>query len=1267
MKNIFDNLLIQALRRNDKVSVLDKRYVGKFYDLLNKGKITDDIIKDSIKEIKCIKEENIKLELRANNDILEAYVEGESKYAFSFLVFISQFFENYDYRKYCLYTSDKNSINEIFEYLLITLKEKNIKEKIIKTSDFSEILNILLNNVPVYNQDYYNRLINNFDQLVEIKWSDYKEKMFSIHEQELYDQHIEEITSMELPDDWDSELFYYEDAKGIFADNSSDGLILSLNNLGRVDIPYISQITGLDYKTVITDLSGSIFQNPDKWNECFYEGWETSDEYLSGRILDKLKVALAANDKYKGYFSNNVAALSKIKLHTANDEDIYITLGSPWVPIEVIEEFVKHAFLKNYNNSYNLSSITKNMIKHDEMSSIWEIDKKIISNKTYFNEYAYSTRTKSGLDILEMTLNKQIPVIYDTYKVNNKYERILNKDETILAKEKQKQLINDFKEWVSSNPNIKNKLIEIYNDKYCSNVIRKYDGSFLKFNNMNKDINLYDYQKNAIARIIFSPNTLLAHDVGSGKTFIMIASGMEKRRLGLSRKNIYVVPNNLVAQWEDAFKSLYPNSNILVISPNNFKPHIRLNVLNDIKNKDYDGIIIAYSCFEQIPISKRYHIYKLEEEIKVLRSKITLFTKNSQRNLNKLYQLQEEIIKLKEDSDDNNVYFEDLGINTLYLDEAHNYKNYPVLTQNKYVLGISNSTSKKCVEMYDKVKIVQSQNNGGGVVFATATPITNSLTDIFVMQKYLQEGELKLLNLQNFDDWVGMFTETKEEFEIDVDTNNYRIASRYSKFHNMQEFSLILSSITDFHQVDKEKDLPTLENYIDCSIKKTETLKKYLDEIYQRAKAIREKNKLVNNDNMLKITTDGRKAALDMRLIDENNPFDIESKVFKCAENIYKIYKEGEKQKTTQVVFCDYSTPKKEFNIYDELKRILISFGINKKEIAFIHEATTNDKRRTLFEKIQIGEIRVIIGSTFKLGIGVNIQNKLVALHHLDIPWRPSDMIQREGRILRTGNENEKVQIYRYITEGSFDAYSWQILETKQKMIRDILSGNMTIKMCDELNDTVLNYGEIKALALGNPLLKEQVELINELQKYKLLQNKLIKVRTELELELIKIPSVIKNKTKKIKNYKEDFEFYKNNKKQLDLLEQSKIKDLINKSIIESFDYSKPKNIMNYQGFDIIIPNNLLNPKKIIYLQRKELHKVEVGNLESRVLFKINDYLNKLDEIIIKELEELDIYKQKQKDIESELAKENDYVIRIKELNKKIKENNIKLGVSNNE
>ena len=1080
---------------------------------------------------------------------------------------------------------------------------------------------------------------------------------------------IEEITCMDLPMSWENVFNSDERTRGVHTDSIPDALVMSLTTLGEVNIEYISSITGEDYKTVIMTLKGSIYQNPDTWNECFYMGWETSDEYLSGNLIRKWKAAQAADAKYNGYFNDNLVAIEKVLPPAVATQDIYITLGSPWVPSDVIDDFIEYLF--GQPTRYDLNYIDPNLFSviHDEILGSWEIPYK----NRYFDfessYHEYGTSRVSPLVILERTLNMKNVVMYDeTTSLVNKSgkKKVINHAETALAMEKQQKMIKAFKEWVWLDPKRRERLEAIYEENFSCVKRRVFDGSFLTFPTMSPNVQLYPYQKDAVARMIFAPNTLLAHDVGSGKTYEMIAAGQEMRRMGLSKKNMYVVPNNIVVQWRSIFMEMYPDAHLLCVTPNTFTPKKREYVLERIRDEEFDGIIIAYSCFERIPLSKHFYVSKLHDRIKLIQEIMKAKSKVSSTLQKKLDKLNDDLNDLMSRMDDfyDVTYFDELGITRLFVDEAHNYKNIPFDTQTNNILGINSNGSKKCSDMLAKVHFVQQENGGKGVVFATGTPITNSVTDAYAMQLYLQSGELGLLDLQNFDAWIGMFAEKTTEFEIDVDTSSYRLATRFTKFHNLPELTSLLGYIADFHQVDSTSGIPDFDGHQDALISKSKEFKDFLKEISERADSIRAGNVARWEDNMLKLTTDGRKAALDMRLINSALGFTYQSKVARCAENVFDIYNQTNANRSTQIVFCDTSTPdNKKFNLYDELKSRLINLGMPPDLIAFVHDYESETARSELFKQMRNGDIRVLIGSTFKLGIGVNVQDKLIAMHHLDVPWRPADMTQREGRILRQGNTNPKVYIYRYITEGSFDAYSWQLLETKQRFISALLSGSLVGRDSTDIDDTVLDYAEVKAIAVGNPLVKERVEAANELSRYLLLQKKLIEDHMMISKELLELPGKINHQRDLIERCEADIAFCSewnagnpppetNKEKKEDAERRKIIRDKIAAALIDNTMEPSERVLMNYRGFDVVLPANMISNNPHVYLVREGRYHVEFGDSGTGNLIRIDNTIDTLSS-----------YLEKQSSLEAELAKDNDYSDQIETYRNKVKEIDDKLGV----
>ncbi len=1076
--------------------------------------------------------------------------------------------------------------------------------------------------------------------------------------------------------------------EGVLYGSISDALIHCICTRGEVDIEYISSITGADYQTVINTLKGSIYQNPDKWGEVYYKGWETAEEYLSGNLMRKWQAAMDADKKYNGCFRDNLRAIEKVLPPTVATKDIYITLGSPWVPSDIIDDFMEYLFgdpLRYYIYSWSLRDriMESFKTKHDELTGTWEIPEKRRYHHNVAVSRTYGTERMEALTILEKTLNMKTIAVKDEVssatsasgKQTKKY--VINQAETVAALEKQQKLIKAFQDWVWTDRKRKERLESIFENKFSCVKRRMFDGSFLEFPTMSSDILLYPYQKDAVARILFTPNTLLAHDVGAGKTYVMIAAGQELKRMGLSKKNMYVVPNNIVGQWAQIFRQMYPDASLLCVEPKSFKPEKRQKVLESIRDNDYDGIIIAYSCFEQIPLSKDYYREEIAEKRKQIEKVIAQKNKATSKLRNKRKELTAALEELTYADEENysGLCFDELEINRLFVDEAHNFKNVPIETKAGNVLGISAGGSKKCRDMLDKVHLIQKNNNGKGVVMATGTPITNSITDAFVMQLYLQSGELALLDLQNFDSWIGMFAEKRTDFEIDVDTSSYRLATRFSEFHNLPELTALLSMFADFHQVDETSEVPVHDGYCDCLVPKTLELSDYLKEISERADAVRSGMVDRKEDNMLKITTDGRKAALDIRLVGARGGYSASSKVARCAEKVTEIYYRTMAEKSTQLIFCDSSTPKAGFNIYDELRYLLELYHIPSEQIAYIHDAKTEKERTKLFSKVQSGEVRILIGSTLLLGLGVNVQNKLIALHHIDVPWRPADMTQREGRIIRQGNENEKVEIYRYITEGSFDAYSWQLLETKQRFISDLLSGSLTQRDGKDVDDTVLNYAEVKALAIGNPLVKERVEAQNELTKFLSLQRKTLEARLRMEKELSELPAKIAKVKEDIDRCSKDCEYYKKWKeanptdkdsylKELETENRRKFREDLNAALKDNEFKESDRLFANYKGFDILLPANMEKIKPFVWVKGNGKYYVEMADTQIGNIIRIDNFLESLLERLAKYQDSLTRLETRTKEIRAELDKNESYTDMIELYQKKVKYLDEKLGVN---
>lgn len=1109
--------------------------------------------------------------------------------------------------------------------------------------------------------------INNYDDLLNQNEKD--------DEVELKKDEMNDSFGMDMEMDFSNIFNNNLEVQDLDATTASDGLILSLTNLGCVDIEYISKITNKTMEDVISDLIGSIFQNPLTWDEIFYKGWETKEEYLSGNLRDKYKIAESANKKYVGLFESNMEAIKAITNDNASVtiDEIYFTIGSPWIPEEIIGKFISQLI------GWDEELID---IKHDPDSGTWSINLLDTFVKYSYLYDKYSTDRMSFTKIMEKTLNQAPIVLYEKKKGKffdlEKAPAIKNEEDTLLALEKQRLILKEFKDWVYSNEDIKNTLVNIYNEKYCQNYKRYFPGEILTFPNMSNKVVLFDYQKDAVARIIFSKNTLLAHDVGSGKTYEMVAAAQELKRMKISKKNLFVVPNSIIGQWKKIYLEMYPSAKLLIVDNRNFSPSKRQITLEKIKNEEYDSILMTYSAFEMIDMSPDYYRNKIEEDFAQKRNAsansktntkhVSTIANNTNAYLKKLDVIGQRI--------PGKIYFEDLEIDRLFVDESHNFKNVSLGTDIK-VLGINAVGSKKCNTMMDKVKYVQKTHDGGGVVFATATPITNSISDIYVIQKYLQEGELKLLNLSSFPAWLANFAEMQPGFEIDIDTSKFRMANRYSKFHNIPELASILSNIIDFHHVDKDKDLPDFNGYTDIVTNPDNYFKEFLKDISERADSVRNRNpRLLKEetednkkmyDNMLVITSDGRKAALDLRLVDKHAPYNYEYKVNVCAREVVKIYRKTDSFKGTQLIFCDVSTPKNSFNIYHEMKRTLMNMGIKDEEIQFIHDFVSNSSKEKLYKLVNEGKVRVLMGSTFKLGTGVNVQERLYAIHHIDVPWRPSDITQRDGRILRLGNTNKEVFIYRYILKNSFDAYSWQLLETKQNFIYKLLNNSVFIRDASDIDDTTLNYAEVKALAVGEPLLKERVEAYNELQNLKKLRFKSLENKEKMKVKMYSLESNIPSLRRELANSQMDLDYFKViNIDSVSSEEKKELREELFSNLISNMDNKEEQKIGEFLGFSIISPSYQPNGDEsmFVYLERVGKYYLKVGRSSLTLIRRIEDFLLNLDTYVQDIKSRLDTSIEYIEKAKEEIEKDDMYLEKIELAQKRLDDIDKKLGVT---
>lgn len=891
-------------------------------------------------------------------------------------------------------------------------------------------------------------------------------------------------------------------------DTASEALALSLAEKAKVDMPYMVELTRKSEEEILSDLTGVIFLNPEHdRNEDVAHKYLPADEYLSGNVREKLRTARAFAETDKGY-TVNVQSLEAVQPVDLTASEISVRLGAAWLPTEVVRDFTFELLRTPYYQRRNIK------VHYSTYTGEWNIDGKSLDRGNVRSENTFGTERINAYKIIEETLNLRDVRIFDyEYDDSGKKVAILNTKQTAIAQEKQEQIKQKFADWIWADPNRRERLTRLYNEKFNSIRPREYDGSHLNFVGINPEITLRPHQVNAIAHILYGGNTLLAHTVGAGKTFEMVAAAQESKRLGLCQKSLFVVPNHLTEQWAAEYLQLYPAANILVATKKDFETKNRKRFCSRIATGDYDAIIIGHSQFEKIPMSQERQKFILEQQKQEILDGIRELKRNNGDNFSvkqlerSRKSIQQRLEKLNDQSrKDDVITFEELGVDRIFVDEAHMFKNLAAFTKMRNVAGISQTEAQKSSDLYMKCRYLDELTGGRGVVFATGTPISNSMVELYTMQKYLQYNTLKENDLLHFDAWASTFGETVTAIELAPEGTGYRAKTRFAKFYNLPELMSMFKEIADIQTADMLK-LPVPEaEYHNVVLKPSEQQKEIVASLSERAEKVRNKQVDSNEDNMLVITNDGRKLALDQRLINPMLPDSDTGKVAVCAENVYNIWEGTAAQKSTQMVFVDLSTPHNDgqFNVYDDLKKKLLDKGIPESEIAYIHNAKTEAAKKELFGKVRSGEVRVLIGSTQKMGAGTNAQRKLIALHHVDCPWRPSDLQQREGRIIRQGNENPKVDIYTYVTENTFDSYLYQLVEGKQKFIGQIMTSKSPVRSAEDIDETALSYAEIKALCSGNPHIKEKMDLDIEVQKLKLLRSNHMSQRYALEDQLIR-------------------------------------------------------------------------------------------------------------------------------------------------------------------
>lgn len=919
------------------------------------------------------------------------------------------------------------------------------------------------------------------------------------------------LTSLEMLDEdgklkCKSDIFYKRTIKPYIpvthTETSVEALAVSLNERGKVDIEYMAELTGFEQENVIADLTDIIYPVPGK------DEYQTADEYLSGDVRTKLFIAksVAENDsKYKG----NVVALENVQPKDLSAAEVKIRLGATWVDTKYIKQFIDEVFQPGY--------ITfKINVTYSEYTSKWNITSKN-SDTSFLARNTYGTKDYNAYQLLELALNLKTPKVYDIKEIDGQEVKVFNSKKTTLARKKQEKIQDKFEEWIFADPQRRNELLRKYNDTYNSIRNRTYNGSHLTFPGMNPEITLRPHQVNAIARTLYGGNTLLAHVVGAGKTFEMIASAMEAKRIGLCNKSLFVVPNHLTEQMGADFLTLYPSANILVATKNDFSTNKRKEFCSRIATGEYDAVIIGHSQFEKIPVSLERQQTFIQEEIDEIINAIAEAKAQNGDNFT-IKQLEGEKKKLEnkmknlyaDKSKDDVVTFEQLGVDRLFVDEAHKFKNLYIRTKMTNVAGITSSSADKSADLLMKCRYIDEATGGKGIVFATGTPVSNSMSELYTMQRYLQFDTLKKLGFAHFDSWASNFGTTVTASELAPEGKKYREKTRFAKFFNLPELMNIFRECADIQTADM-LNLPVPKAEFKTVVAKpSEEQRNFVDECGNRADRVRSASVDPRVDNMLKITTDGRKLAVDQRIVNPELPDFEHSKVNMCVNNVFDIWQDTAQQRSTQLVFCDLSTPTTDgFNVYDDIREKLISKGIPPKEIAFIHNYNTDAKKAALFSDVRQGKIRVLLGSTEKMGAGTNIQDKLVALHDLDCPWRPSDLEQRLGRILRQGNENEEVYVFRYVTEDTFDAYSYQLIENKQKFISQIMSSKTPVREAEDVDQSALSYAEIKMLATGNPLIKEKMDLDIRYTNLKVLKADYLNNKYRLEDMILNIPKEV--------------------------------------------------------------------------------------------------------------------------------------------------------------
>lgn len=1015
-----------------------------------------------------------------------------------------------------------------------------------------------------------------------------------------------------------------------------EALTVSLNEKGKVDLSLMLQLYDSTPENIIEELKGQIFLNPENYDkDDILKGWETQDEYLSGNVRQKLRIAKVYAETNGALFAGNVIALEQVQPKELEASEIDIKLGTTWIEEGDIEKFIYEILgtPRYYQNSNSRYSNNEIKVHYNNYNASWSIENKGADGNSIAATETFGTKRISAYYIIEESLNLRTVTVKDRIEDGDTVRYVLNQKETMLAREKQNQLKEEFKSWLFRDPDRRKKYVEFYNENFNNIRLREYDGSHLTFSGMNPDIKLRKHQVNAIARILYGGSTLLAHCVGAGKSFEMIASGMELKRLGLAKKSIFVVPNHLTEQMGAEFLRLYPSANILVTTKKDFQKQNRRRFVSRIATGAYDAIIIGHSQFEKIPISKERQERMLNYQIE----QITYAIEQTKRERGENWSIKqmerfkkglESELKILLDASkkDDVINFEELGIDCMFVDEAHYYKNCAVFSKMRNVAGISNTRAKKASDMLMKCQYIHEVNDGKGVIFATGTPISNSMTEMYVMQRYLQNHELERRGIHHFDAWAASFGEVVSSLELAPEGTGYRFRSRFSKFTNLPELMTLFKNIADVQTADMlQLPIPKLKDdkYILAASEPNEFIQDMMMDFVERAERIRNGMVDPSSDNMLKITNEARLLGTDPRLLDMNAVNDPASKVNQCIENIYEEYLKSQDIKGTQIVFCDVGTPNSDgrFSVYDYVKQELIRRGVPENEVCFIHDAKSEIQREQMFSDMRSGNKRVIIGSTPKMGAGTNIQDRLTALHHLDCPYRPSDIEQREGRILRQGNMNSEVNIYRYVTKNTFDSYLWQIVEQKQKFISQIMTSKSVVRNCEDVDETVLSYAEVKALATGNPLIKEKMDIDNEVSRLRVLKSAYDNQKYTMQDNFtFKYPKLISEAKRQLECIIKDI-----NRRDMNIINNfvitinGKVFDEREKAgtMLEALSSKVPKGkelqIGTFRGFDLMLRRNIFYEKLDLIIHGNSKYIVELGDSPHGNMIRIENALSNLE------------------------------------------------------